>query len=101
MIINMITITFGKYRGQTVKEVLDKDPSYLMWVARRGVEKYQPELYTYANKVYWDVSRYIRYKRTWESEGCGNNDYHQHMVNYYNAVLKGLPLRMCVLEDDL
>lgn len=28
------TLTFGKYKGETVRYVLDEDPSYLLWVAQ-------------------------------------------------------------------
>ena len=31
-------LEFGKYKGETVEEILTNDPSYLRWLAEEGVE---------------------------------------------------------------
>lgn len=30
-------IRIGKYRGQTLKQIFDKDPTYLKWAIDRGM----------------------------------------------------------------
>ena len=37
-------ITFGKYRGKTIDEVFQLDPSYVQWLTRSDLGKRNPRL---------------------------------------------------------
>jgi len=31
------TLTFGKYKGKSIKEVIDSDPGYIKWCREQGI----------------------------------------------------------------
>ena len=37
-------LEFGKYKGKSVKEVLEINPAYVKWIKEKGIHKCRPEL---------------------------------------------------------
>jgi len=46
-------LTFGKYKGKTVEEVITLDPDYLLW-ARKNIEWFEIELEVFNDA--WELS---------------------------------------------
>jgi len=40
-------INFGKYKGQTVEDVIDKDPQYIEWALEEEILKLKPRVISY------------------------------------------------------
>ena len=54
-------LTFGKHKGKTIKEILDIDPQYLVWLHQETEHKLQSKIY---NKAQLDS------RDSWEEHGC-------------------------------
>ena len=37
-------LSFGKYKGKSVKEILEINPGYIKWIKDKGIYKCRPEL---------------------------------------------------------
>lgn len=37
-------LDFGKHKGETVEDVLENDPKYLLWIKEKGIHKFKPEV---------------------------------------------------------
>lgn len=48
-------LTFGKHKGKTIKEVLDNDPQYLVWLHEKTKHKLQRVIYNEAELSYRDI----------------------------------------------
>lgn len=41
---------FGKYKGETVEDILVDDPSYIIWIADKRIMDFSTEIYNQALK---------------------------------------------------
>lgn len=49
--------TFGMHRGETLGDVLDEDPGYVLWCVRKGLIDISLQLYEEARFSYQEVDR--------------------------------------------
>lgn len=62
----MTTLAFGKYKGRTLSDVLEIDPSYCVWAASKGLINVTKEQLNYAKEQEYEQRCYA--EAVFESE---------------------------------
>lgn len=45
-------LEFGKYKGKSVKEVINNDLAYIKWIKNKGIHKFTPEINKMIKEIY-------------------------------------------------
>lgn len=69
-----MVLTFGKFKGKTVSEVLEIEPSYIAWAATKGLLFIDKETLLKAINAYNEERNYAEAMFEAEHSDWGNRD---------------------------